>query len=1051
MRCSAAPWRADVFKWLRLGAVVALSIGGAAAWGQEADQTPVDPRFGEVTGGAVDAQAATPQVRLGRIVSMDTAWYPRAGIANQEKQLGINREIVRQGVLLAVREELGLLTRDATLQEPLVETPSVSGDPPLEPLHVDTTIFTSGKFSAVLYGAGTTHEQPIWSYNGNLKYNKRTLLAETTTLMTAECAAIVARLRADGAAGEAAAWNDETPPPPGVEQLLGEMNFVSQYAAVRAAHQAIRDQGASPALLGVLARGYAHLGLLTNHLWSSQSDAFAARALLYAERMVDHDDSARAHWHRAYVQAVIGAHGAALEELEAIAQLEPSAEKLPAWTELVAPTAHFEMEKLAEIGGRRREVAEVAALLQWELYRAFMVPRWDYEKGVATMRACPEAYGVYNVLAHSIGLKVERVGAYSALAAFARFLPARVAKVPGLPDATRQLAAPAGGVLGALFGGGSEASLSLKPKQIADSLIAATTDDATAGEFTWAVLGELISEEQFVEAANFMHVAQDATESPMEGVVAQFLPLVEGHRYEPLIASYAQGRRVNEAVYEAMRDMRVVDPRGNMHTMFVRIWNAPYEEDCKGRRLNGLATWNCNHTLPGLVEGYWYAAGTRASFSVDNRKNFADAFTRVSPNSPIPLRVELEVMEEPTIEKLAAHEQKLRDDPVAWLDLGTAYYNLSDWDGAERCYKRSNDLSPSYDATQFLASSYVENGKPELWQPTLEAYLEVEDLSLDHARVHNQLADDRIAVRDWRGAEPHALAAAQTWSAWGLMLASRVYEGLQEWEKSEYFAAQSSTNYPSYYSGTDWYFWCRRTGRGQLAQARATAQRSVELATQSTDAGEAFRAFAFRVLEGDVEGAVAGLEEQFSRMAPTENGAIRTPRMLYTMAAADATGNAELKTKAIGELRAAMLAVPPDQADAVAYLLMLCDLWEGKDVTDDSVKMAEATVAQLDPYRQSRYWYFLGAAMDHIGRGEDADRFLRRSAHSTGGDMINATLAAALLIKRNADTGPLPPEFAELEAKAKAEADARAAVEAAAGGDEDGEDAADDSEDDPTL
>jgi hypothetical protein len=172
------------------------------------------------------------------------------------------------------------------------------------------------------------------------------------------------------------------------------MNFVSQFGAVLLAHQAIAEKGPSLALLGALVRGYANLTLLTEHYMSSQQEAFAARSLLYAERMLQlSDNSTLARWHRAYALSVIGIQGVALDEIGALTQeaskKSPAAEA-PTWTKLLGPYCRFQQDEIAKTAAADKSLSELAALLQWQIYRCYYHGRWIYEKGNETVKSCPE-------------------------------------------------------------------------------------------------------------------------------------------------------------------------------------------------------------------------------------------------------------------------------------------------------------------------------------------------------------------------------------------------------------------------------------------------------------------------------------------------------------------------------------------------------------------------------------------------------------------------------------------------------------------------------------
>jgi len=117
-------------------------------------------------------------------------------------------------------------------------------------------------------------------------------------------------------------------------------------------------------------------------------------------------------------------------------------------------------------------------------------------------------------------------------------------------------------------------------------------------------------------------------------------------------------------------------------------------------------------------------------------------------------------------------------------------------------------------------------GDMEKWKSTLERFLEGESLGLEHARVQVQLAEYHMGRLEWNDALPYADAAADTYSAWGMECASRCYEGLEDWNKSERYARQISQRYEN--SSFDWYLWCRRTGRGDLRAAEQHGQQFID-------------------------------------------------------------------------------------------------------------------------------------------------------------------------------------------------------------------------------
>src|SRR5262249_23514598 len=127
-----------------------------------------------------------------------------------------------------------------------------------------------------------------------------------------------------------------------------EFNFISQFAALRRLHAALRNDRESSELTAALARQYADLGAETAFLWSPAHKGFEARALLYAERLVQRKSAGPlALWNRAYVRALVGRHQAALDDLARAAEAAGAGTpgKKPDWVPLIR--AHCEFDRSA--------------------------------------------------------------------------------------------------------------------------------------------------------------------------------------------------------------------------------------------------------------------------------------------------------------------------------------------------------------------------------------------------------------------------------------------------------------------------------------------------------------------------------------------------------------------------------------------------------------------------------------------------------------------------------------------------------------------------------
>ena len=205
-------------------------------------------------------------------------------------------ELYRQAMLIAARDGLGLATRDESLREwKTGASPSEAITPSLQGRQIGFASVVREQKDLIWQGAVEGAEWP----------NGFAILAVKAEKLSRED--FVAALAAHGWSGTADKINADAPAPVDVEKLLGQLDELSQLSALRLTHAAIAADGESPQRLGLLVRGYANLSQLAELQISAQSDVYAARAILYAQRMVARDPkSAFALGHRAYAMAMAG-------------------------------------------------------------------------------------------------------------------------------------------------------------------------------------------------------------------------------------------------------------------------------------------------------------------------------------------------------------------------------------------------------------------------------------------------------------------------------------------------------------------------------------------------------------------------------------------------------------------------------------------------------------------------------------------------------------------------------------------------------------------------
>jgi hypothetical protein len=170
------------------------------------------------------------------------------------------QELVRQAFLMAAREELGLLTRDARWGDAM---PSDGDNLPFaivtkkdDPTRLEVRRGLPGQRDAII-----THKL-------KKELDRWQLLREAVEMEDLSRTAFVEVLKKAGFSGKPLPQGSAAVPE-AIGKLLNEMTFTSQFSAVRQLHKLAYEQGTSPAIWDALARGYSNLGMLTEKLLAS--------------------------------------------------------------------------------------------------------------------------------------------------------------------------------------------------------------------------------------------------------------------------------------------------------------------------------------------------------------------------------------------------------------------------------------------------------------------------------------------------------------------------------------------------------------------------------------------------------------------------------------------------------------------------------------------------------------------------------------------------------------------------------------------------------------
>ena len=701
------------------------------------------------------------------------------------------RELIRQAVLLAAREEIGVLTRDLSLRETFTDAAAFD-------VKAEFTLairFKDGTNVRVLILPPSGSKEPLWQRD----------LAVTTThpfdyLKLAEEMERCARtdwpavLRRVGVEASSRRAPGTAPLPATVETRLNKMTYAVQIAALRDLDRARRSEGDSPTLIAGLVRAYANLGVLTNFHYSAAYKAYMARALLYAQRLIAAAPKAAfARWQRAYAAALAGLPAAALADLSEAARLEKNgAFVVPARPEWVSVIDAYCRHDTAAL--EHPNASELARLLGFLDVVNPRTKALSVGAGRRILQVNPECYCVRDELSNLGGVSLLHETTGQDPAELAQSLAKLLRTMPDLPpDIAAELAPPA------------DKLDEIKLLRLLEAAGALTQD---AVEPPWSSLAWLVRDTRLKQLLRRVDFLRGPLAVPREMVV-QFihdsLPLLQDHPYGPMLRLHEKRDEKQIAAMDSLRkslDASELTPRFESHfTVFANRTN----EEAANQRGSRLAEQHADDIQPDLGFELRHLWGKE-------KPPRARLLLKISPGNPI-ARTVLLVGDWDSVKDEVAHW----DQPLVLAELWRRYAGDKKFKDAERVLKRYLTKSPDFWAYDTLAGIYKLQDRLDLWEETMEEFLKQEDLGLEHAQTQAKLSRHYMERKEWKKALPHAEGAAGSGAGWAMLNLGTCYTGLREWAKAEAVYRAVAQRYPD--GGLNWFKWCATTGRGDLPMA----------------------------------------------------------------------------------------------------------------------------------------------------------------------------------------------------------------------------------------
>ena len=305
-----------------------------------------------------------------------------------------------------------------------------------------------------------------------------------------------------------------------VEERLGSLGYIDVLLAVREVHRAIQMAGETPERLGALVRGYALLGVLSEHEWNPAHRAFKARSLLYAQRMVARDsESPRGFWHREFAWALVGRHGDALADL-AVAKEKakaPNPPETPEWVEVIDAFSHYDSGFLARKEGPKAKLAALLCMLSLSYPRSTAIGLQSATDVVALQGDC---FRHHDAMTDFFGVSTQHMTTMIAPAALEQFVFEKLLGLEEIPANLKEQLANRQAVF-----------------QAAALFDKAGAPEADQGEPCWGTVGRMIRETRFEHVFRRLYFMKVLWSVPVDDFWNEVREEIAGHRYSGYLES----------------------------------------------------------------------------------------------------------------------------------------------------------------------------------------------------------------------------------------------------------------------------------------------------------------------------------------------------------------------------------------------------------------------------------------------------------------------------------------------------------------------------------
>ena len=944
-------------------ALLAAAVSSAIANSLSAAE-PADKKMPK--GGSTKAAAAKGKESIGKGM---IAVLPAKDRVTSEVEGALMRELARQALLVAAEDELGLLTLDGSIGESIpAESSGVSAFIVNTTAHKKSPAAGAGKDAPATYQLKVKITQPK-SVERGLKWESTPLPLTGTDWMeplatyaeSLSRESFVAALRQAGIepspTGDAKEETAEVPE--------DKLDFVSQFARIQTLKARLRVKE-SAELLGDLVRAYANLASLTDFHWNSSSKAYRARSLIYAERLVaKYEATSFSLAHRAYALALAGRHLSALQMVKAARDADGA--KAPGWLDLIAAYCEYQPETLKK---HPDDLRELALYLRMRMAEKSFGNEDPYAIAQELIGINASNFYTAELMSGGNHFIMRRISTERVFGQMWPFVYRRLSTLPHFPQAAKPVAEDA-----------AETKRVGVPEyetrvELMRSLAASTKDRPGP---SWPAMADLLQEVSFIQAWRTLDMQLETLGWDTEPALVGFLPLCEGHKLGKFLSLFSTDRDVvNRTLLELKGEVDRTKFEVRSLSLVARASRGPGRAPAEADRLGHFVVSNTDAIYEDVLQ--LLAVSTRR----DGRK-----LLDISPHWPAAIIDAIQ--RDPTL-PLAEWEEKYGKYSSVLRAIHQRYLALNQMPDAIRCLKKALEIQPSSSGSIQLAELYRASGDEAAWFKAMEDGLKAPDSGLQHADIHQQLANWLMDRGKFEEAGPHARGAAASYSAWGLQVGARWAESVRDWKAAETYVSNMSRRY----AGTNqaYYFWCVRTGHGDRQDAKALADEYWESLPEGKDPHTEWELTIATIVDGDRDEAKECLRAIY-------NSHKFIVALIYEALMADEDGDAESRDELFKEIETSPFAPIEYQELINSFRCVLKETEKGKwDPGVLEMLVTQSNIANV------QYLYLLaGKFLAQHGEKELAEAYLQCAATSNSSEHKGAVLAGYELSRQKIEIG----------------------------------------------